>query len=91
MNNLKFNHDAESFHEALGTTVEKFATELSECVQRFADTENQTMSRLAEMLKNDLSPEHILILATREVHSTINRFNDDMLDKLIKMMEEKQN
>ncbi len=83
MKQLKFNHDADNFHEALGTNVENFATELANCVKDFSDVEDKTLSKLAERLNEELSYEHILILATREVHSTIERFNEKMIEDLL--------
>jgi hypothetical protein len=83
MNQLKFNHDAETFHEALGSNVEDFATELSNCVQEFGDVEDMTISKLAEKLHQKLPYEYILILATREVQNTIEKFNEKMLKDLL--------
>jgi hypothetical protein len=86
MNQLKFNHDAEGFHESLGTSVEDFATELASCVRDFSDIEDKTLSKLAEAISNQLKPEHIIILATREVHNTIEKFNEKMLKDLLTEM-----
>ncbi len=83
MNQLKFNHDAETFHEALGSNVEDFATELSNCVQEFDNVEDMTLSKLAERLHQKLPYEYILILATREVQNTIDKFNEKMLKDLL--------
>jgi hypothetical protein len=83
MNNLKFNHEAETFHESLGTSVEVFATELASCVASFSDVEEKTLSKLAEAIAASLTPEHILILATREVQNTLEMYNKKMLKDLL--------
>jgi hypothetical protein len=89
MNQLKFNHDAEGFHEALGSNVEDFATELAKCVKEFGDVEDKTLSKLAQTIHEKLSYEHILILATREVQNTIEQFNEKMLKDLLTEMTKK--
>lgn len=83
MNQLNFNHDADGFHESLGSNVEDFASELAKCVHDFGNVEDKTLSKLAETIHDKLSYEHILILATREVHNTIDKFNEKMLNDLL--------
>lgn len=83
MNRLNFNHDAENFHESLGSNVEDFASELAKCVHDFGEVEDKTLSKLAQTIHEKLSYEHILILATREVQSTVEQFNEKMLKDLL--------
>lgn len=78
---MKFNHDAEDMHKALGIdkTAEQISEEITQVVKSWAldkDAHSKT-SKLAERIHEGLSYEIILYLATREV---FRKFEETLRD-----------
>lgn len=89
MKELTFNHDAETVHEAFGVTSDDMATDIASCVSDFVrkakdDDSQQSISRLGEMIHENIPYKTILLLATKEVYNTLEQFHDSMVQDFIK-------
>ena len=92
MKEVTFNHDAENAQEAFGTTHEEVATEVAKCVSKFLDDETEgtsSLSHLGEIMQEMLSHKTILLLAAKEVQSTIEKWHDSMIEELIEKLKSK--
>jgi len=88
MKEVKFNHDAETVHEAFGVTSDDMATDIATCVSDFIhkgkdDESLQSISRLGEMIQETIPYKTILLLATKEVYNTLEQFHESMVQDFL--------
>jgi hypothetical protein len=85
--NIPFNHEAESFHEALDVDKQEFAQKIGECLRDFfSNTENPNLSKLSEKLQAKMNDNELLLLATNEILNKLDDMEDDvaMMEKMFK-------
>jgi hypothetical protein len=89
---IKFNHNADTLTEALGMkqSAEEVSMSITDVVKDWTrdESKSSSMSHLAESIHSVLPYETILLLATREVHETLEKaFSDDPIRKLLSLLE----
>ena len=89
---IKFNHDADSLTDALGMkqSAEEVSISITDVVKDWTrdESKSSSMSHLAESIHIGLPYETILLLATREVHETLEEaFSNDPIRKLLSLLE----
>lgn len=90
MKNVKFYHDKEDVHEALGTTSELFAESLAHCVAKFIlSDDDKSVSKLAEIMVNEMEPVHILMASVQFAIDKIERYQVEKLEGLLQELKTK--
>ena len=84
---ITFNHGAETLHDALGVSRDEFASKLSEILRNFfTNTTDPSLSKLAELLHNNMSHAELLMLASNEVIRKLDEMEEDVakMEKIFK-------
>jgi hypothetical protein len=85
--NITFNHEAESFTDALDINRQEFAQKIGDCLRDFfTNTENPNLSKLSEKLQANMNDNELLLLATNEILNKLDEMEDDvaMMEKMFK-------
>lgn len=84
---ITFNHEAKSFHEALGVDRDAFAQKLADTLREFFNnTKNPSCSKLSELLYERMSANELLLLASNEFLRKLDEMENDMemMEKMFK-------
>jgi hypothetical protein len=84
---ITFNHGAETLHDALSINKDEFASKLSEVLRDFfTNTPEPSLSKLAELLHNNMNNAELLMLASNEVIRKLDEMEEDVakMEKMFK-------
>jgi hypothetical protein len=87
MKQIKFNHDTDDLHGSMGTTLDDFAGDVARCIVQYMeeasdDISKQTLSYIGETMVKKMKPEHILILAIKEISTAMDSWLDYEVGKI---------